>query len=89
MTVNVKADEKLALSVQLGAISLALRNVADQAMGARTTVIPRHLSASRYVIREPAAPQPAKLASAVSTAISRTMGVLPPARPQGAGNALE
>lgn len=83
LEVDAMGAQKLALSVQLGAISLALRNVADQAMGARTTVIPRHLSASRYVIREPAAPQPAKLASAVSTAISRTMGVLPPARPRG------
>lgn len=65
--------QKLALAVQLGAISLALRNVADQVVGPRSTVIPRHLSTTNYVVNAqssapPAAqrPAPVPLAGAAS-----------------------
>lgn len=50
LEVDSYGAQKLALAVQLGAISLAMRNVADQQIGPRTTVIPRHLSATNYVI---------------------------------------
>lgn len=42
--------QKLALSIQLGTLSLALRNVADQLTGPRSTVVPTHLTAGHYYI---------------------------------------
>ncbi|MEP6867719.1 MAG: Flp pilus assembly protein CpaB [Novosphingobium sp.] len=52
LEVDTLGAQKLALGIQLGALSLALRNVADQASGALTTVVPKHLSVSNYVIHE-------------------------------------
>ena len=53
-TVTLEVDtfgaQKLALAGQLGVVSLALRNVADRTAGARSTVIPRQLSATNYMI---------------------------------------
>ncbi|GAA4762532.1 Flp pilus assembly protein CpaB [Novosphingobium ginsenosidimutans] len=74
--------QKLALGIQLGTLSLALRNVADQATGVRSTVIPRNLSASNYFIPErpnaSAAPPPAfrspTLAAAGKPAMLRPAG---------------
>lgn len=65
LEVDTNAAQKLALSTQLGVITLALRNVADQAVTPRSTVIPRHLSASGFMLRAPSAapPQPTRLAA--------------------------
>ena len=52
LEVDSYGAQKLALGIQLGTLSLALRNVADQVTGARSTVVPRNLSASNYFIRE-------------------------------------
>ena len=52
LEVDSYGAQKLALSIQLGALSLGLRNVADTQTGARSTVIPRQLSASNYYIRD-------------------------------------
>ena len=50
LEVDTISAQKLALAGQLGVISLALRNVADQVAGTRATVLPRQLSATNYVI---------------------------------------
>ncbi|WP_176590869.1 Flp pilus assembly protein CpaB [Sphingobium sp. EM0848] len=50
LEVDTVGAQKLALAAQLGVVSLALRNVADQAASPRTTVIPRQLSATNYMI---------------------------------------
>lgn len=81
LEVDTNGAQKLALAVQLGAISLALRNVADQTIGGRTTVIPRHLSATNYVIRDKSdAPPPARIANAVSTALAAAGTLAAPRR---------
>jgi pilus assembly protein CpaB len=51
LQVDLMGAQKLALSTQLGALSLALRNVADQSQGARRTVTQRDVSNSRLFIR--------------------------------------
>lgn len=59
LEVDTLGAQKLALSIQLGALSLALRNVADQTTSGHGTVVPRHLAATNYVIPErPAASAP-------------------------------
>lgn len=45
LEVDSAGAQKLALSVELGSLSLALRNVADQQRGGHPTVTPRNLSA--------------------------------------------
>jgi pilus assembly protein CpaB len=50
LEVDTFGAQKLALSTQLGVLSLALRNVADQPHGGRATVIPRHLSVNSFYI---------------------------------------
>lgn len=66
LQVDAYGAQKLALGIQLGTISLALRNVADPAVGANATVLPQNLSASgrslrigaRTAAQPPAAPAP-------------------------------
>jgi pilus assembly protein CpaB len=77
--------QKLALSVQLGALSLALRNVADQNTGPRATVVPRHLTQGNYFIRSQpvSGPPPVQLAGAVSRSFLRAVGPMMPPKPRG------
>lgn len=76
--------QKLALSIQLGQLSLALRNVADQVTGPRATVVPRHLTQGNYYIRtKSSGPAPAQMANAVSNAIVRSAASLAPPKPRG------
>src|SRR5690606_23696349 len=51
LEVDTLGAQKLALSIQLGSLSLALRNVADQADGPNATVVPRNLTVSNYYLR--------------------------------------
>lgn len=83
LEVDTFGAQKLALSVQLGVISLALRNVADQVVGPRQTVVPRHLTTGNYYIRQV---QPAQAQSAplmASNAILRPPAALVPPKPRG------
>lgn len=50
LQVDTLGAQKLALSIQLGALSLALRNVTDQQAGVIPTVIGRQLTASNFYI---------------------------------------
>lgn len=52
LQVDMLSAQKLALATQLGSLSLALRNVADQVKGFNRTVTGRDLSSSGIVIRE-------------------------------------
>lgn len=56
--------QKLALSIQLGQLSLALRNIADESKAAAPTILPRHLSASAIYMprRMGGSPAPAMVA---------------------------
>lgn len=86
LEVDTLGAQKLALGIQLGTLSLALRNVADEAVGPKGTIAPRHLSVSNYYIGErktaapataarPAVPQqrlPGLSAGAMSMPIPRT-----------------
>jgi len=84
LEVDSYGAQKLALATQLGVLSLALRNVEDQAAAPQSTVIARNLSASNYVIRpRPSGPPPAQIGTAVAGAIMRTAATLAPARPRG------
>jgi len=61
LEVEIRDAQKLALAIQLGSLSLALRNITDQQAGVVPTVIGRQLSASNLYIRArrefaPAAP---------------------------------
>lgn len=58
LEVDTIGAQKLALSIQLGTLSLALRNVADQVTGPRATVVPRHLTQGNYDIRAKSAGAP-------------------------------
>lgn len=85
LEVDTLGAQKLALSVQLGALSLALRNVADQVVGPRQTVIPRHLTNGNYYVRQvPSGPAPsAGVPLAASNAILRAPAKLGPPKPRG------
>ena len=84
LEVDTVGAQKLALSIQLGTLSLALRNVADQVTGPRATMVPRHLTASNYFIRaQPSGMVPVRMAGAMSNAISRPAASLAPPRPRG------
>ena len=83
LEVDTFGAQKLALSGQLGVLSLALRNVADQVAAPRATVIPRHLTASNYVIRPQASGPPVGMGSAVANSIMRSATSLAPPRPRG------
>ena len=52
LQVDTFGAQKLALAQQLGVLTLALRNVADTTVGARSTVTGRDITASRIFIRE-------------------------------------
>jgi pilus assembly protein CpaB len=56
LEVDSYGAQKLALGIQLGTLSLALRNVADLQSGPRSTVVPRNLSTSNYFIPERPSP---------------------------------
>lgn len=77
LEVDSYGAQKLALGIQLGTLSLALRNVADQAVGPNSTVIPRNLSASNYFIPErqsgPSAPPPAFRPPAIAAAAKSSL----------------
>jgi pilus assembly protein CpaB len=80
LEVDTFGAQKLALGVQLGTLSLALRNVADQDEGLASTVIPRHLTTGNYYIPE-RRERPAQIAQA---APPRMPGVSSaPSRPSG------
>ena len=84
LEVDTFGAQKLALSVQLGALSLALRNVADQQIGPRQTVVPRHLTTGNYYIRPvQSGPSAAPVALAASNAILRAPVNLGPPKPRG------
>jgi pilus assembly protein CpaB len=87
LEVDTLGAQKLALSVQLGTLSLALRNVADMATGPRPTIVPRHLTSSGYVIpvRNSAAggTRPARLVNAVQRTIVRAAAAIAPSAPRG------
>ena len=51
LEVSTIEAQKLALGIQLGTLSLALRNVADGQTGPQATVLPRNLSASSVFLR--------------------------------------
>ena len=59
LEVDSLGAQKLALAIQLGALSLALRNVADLDVAPPPTVIPRHLTVSNYHIAAPSSRQSA------------------------------
>jgi len=71
LEVDTLGAQKLALSIQLGALSLALRNVADQATGAQSTVVPRHLTAANYVVRERSAMGMAQTSASAAQPVAR------------------
>lgn len=84
LEVDTFGAQKLALSIQLGTLSLALRNVADQAIGPRQTVVPRHLTTGNYYVRSrAAAPAAAPVSLAASNAIMRMPVNLGPLKPRG------
>jgi pilus assembly protein CpaB len=84
LEVDTLGAQKLALSVQLGTLSLALRNVADMATGPQPTIVPRHLTSSGYVIpvRNPAS-RPAGIANAVQRTLVRAAAAIAPPAPRG------
>jgi len=79
--------QKLALAIQLGQLSLALRNVGDGEQSQRPTVLPRHLSASNVYM--PRRPPPGSGAPAIASAIARAPagrpGATVPAAPRWTG----
>lgn len=84
LQVSTMQAQKLALATKIGALDLALRNVADQVQGGVRTVIPRDLTAGSYFIRArntsaPAAAAPAARAMMGAAARIPT-GVFAPAR---------
>lgn len=86
LEVDTFGAQKLALSLQLGALSLALRNVADQVTGPRATVVPRHLTQGNFFIRarpSGSGSPPVQLGNAVSGAILRSAASLGPPKPRG------
>jgi pilus assembly protein CpaB len=84
LEVDTIGAQKLALAGQVGILSLALRNVADQVPAPQTTIIARNLSASNYVIRpQSARPASAQMGAAVASSIMRSAATLAPAKPRG------
>jgi pilus assembly protein CpaB len=82
LEVDTFAAQKLALAIQLGSLSLALRNVADNVDGPQITALPRHLTTANYRI---SAPQPApQLAAAAAPArLPSVAAPVLPRRPTG------
>jgi pilus assembly protein CpaB len=78
--------QKLALSIQLGQLSLALRNVADQSRDAAPTVVPRQLSSNPVYMpaRMRSGPSSAAPVRAVVRAVPRAIApAIAPLRPSG------
>jgi pilus assembly protein CpaB len=81
LEVDTLGAQKLALAVQLGQLSLALRNVTDPVGGPPMTVVPRHLTNGNYFVR-PQSPAP-QFAAAPPRPPRVPFGTLPPVRPKG------
>jgi pilus assembly protein CpaB len=81
LEVDTLGAQKLALAVQLGQLSLALRNVADPVAGPQMTVVPKHLTNGNYFVR-PQSPAP-QLAAAPPRLPRAPSGMLGPVRPKG------
>ena len=71
LEVDSLGAQKLALGIQLGALSLALRNVADLEVAPPPTVIPRHLTVSNYHISSPSSQQSAPPMASAIRAVAR------------------
>jgi pilus assembly protein CpaB len=83
LEVDTFGAQKLALAVQLGQLSLALRNVADPDAGPQMTVVQRHLTNGNYNVR-PQSPAPQFAATAPPAHLPRLpSAALPPIRPRG------
>lgn len=78
LEVDTLGAQKLALSIQLGTLSLALRNVADQAGVPASTVIPRHLTVSNYYVRGSGGGSTPARAAAATIARPRLPAVVAP-----------
>lgn len=83
LEVDTFGAQKLALSIQLGTLSLALRNVADQVVGPRQTVVPRHLTTGNYYVRARTSSPSSSMRVAASNAILRGPVNLGPPKPRG------
>lgn len=83
LQVDQQGAQKLALAVEVGKLSLALRNVEDQLMGSTTTVTSRDLGGRGYFIpdrsRRAAAPPQSRAAPAQFTSVAPSE----PAPPRG------
>jgi pilus assembly protein CpaB len=80
LEVSTLEAQKLALGIQLGTLSLALRNVADQEVGAQATVVPRNLSGSGVYLRNASASVPVRRALCTSYSLAslpRSFGARP------------
>ena len=78
LQVDTVGAQKLALAQQLGVLTLALRNVADQNTGLRGTVIGRDITASNFYISQRSGSAPAPAAPRQAMAAYRA----PAPRPQ-------
>ncbi|OAN56590.1 Flp pilus assembly protein CpaB [Sphingobium sp. TCM1] len=84
LQVDARQAQKLALSIQLGQLSLALRNVADAQQTAMPTVLPRHLSTTNiYMPRRTGGATPP--AASAMPALFRQMAQRPAPAPRRAG----
>lgn len=82
LQVDLLGAQKLALSTQMGVLSLALRNVADLEQGYRTTVTRRDISKSNYFIGgRTAARAPAMASAAPVRAAQLTTSTFRPSGP--------
>jgi pilus assembly protein CpaB len=81
LEVDTLSAQKLALAVQLGQLSLALRNVADPATGSQMTVVPRQLTSGNYYVHSQS---PAPQLAAARPRLPRVPNAMPlPVRPKG------
>lgn len=81
---DIYGSQKLSLATQIGALSLALRNVENQTVGATATVLPRDLGGAGIFIPERnrgrVAPAPAARSASARSSGSATRA---PSRPRG------
>ena len=80
LQVTTMQAQKLALATKIGALDLALRNVADQVPGSARTVLPRDLTAGNYYIRSRNTAPAAVPAPAAAALAKLPAGVFAPAR---------
>lgn len=80
LQVDAMGAQKLALSTQLGVLSLALRNVADQDKGFNRTVVARDLTASHLYIGERRSGGGASAPQRIAVSIRPSGVSLPPRR---------